>query len=258
MATPFGFATLLARPESNPKLAKGGKVGVLSSPLHLAPASLSGFNVCPMASRGCIAACLHTAGNPAYMAGKARARMARTKLYFENREMFLGLLVAEVAKLQRQAERKGMLPAVRLNATSDIPWERVPVRVDGATLPHIMAAFPKVEFYDYTKRHNRDVSSIPNYSLTFSLAEDNDSRAAEAFNNGMNVATVFAIKRNHALPKYFNLGGALIPVIDGDLHDFRPIDPAGSIVALRAKGKAIGDTSGFVRQPDYSLGVSVE
>lgn len=249
-----GFHTLLARPESNPKLAKGGKLGVMSSPLHLAPWTLSGWNVCPMASKGCAAACLHTAGNPAYMAGKARARLARTRLYFEDRPAFLAMLGLEVAKLERKARRAGMVPAVRLNATSDIPWERVPMVWNEVRHPNIMAAFPGVEFYDYTKRPNRDVADIANYSLTFSLAEDNDSKALEAFNNGMNIAVVFAIKRGHVLPKYFKLGKVVIPVIDGDLHDFRPIDPIGSVVGLRAKGKAIDDASGFVRAPDFTLG----
>ena len=46
----------------NPKLMKGEKKGYLSFVLHLAPADLSGYNVCPMASDGCRAACLNTAG----------------------------------------------------------------------------------------------------------------------------------------------------------------------------------------------------
>lgn len=246
--------TLLAKPDSNPKIAKNGKVGILASPLHLAPYTLSGFNVCPMASKGCAAACLHTAGNPAYMAGKARARLARTKLYFSDREQFMARLADELAKLQRKAERREMVAACRPNATSDIPWERVPMVRDGKRYDNMMAAFPGIEFYDYTKRHNRDISGISNYHLTFSLSEDNDARAVEAFNNGMNVAVVFKVKRGSKLPNYFNLQGTIIPVTDADEHDFRPIDPAGTVAGLRAKGKAIGDQSGFVREPDFSLG----
>jgi hypothetical protein len=37
------------------------------------------------------------------------------------------------------------------------------------------------------------------------------------------------------------------PVIDGDLHDYRPLDESGVIVGLRAKGQAMSDKSGFVR-----------
>ena len=81
----FGVRSLLAEPSDNPKLAKNIGIGALTAPLHLAPNKLSGFNVCPMATQGCIKACLHTAGNPAYMAGKFKARVARTKAFFEAR-----------------------------------------------------------------------------------------------------------------------------------------------------------------------------
>jgi len=234
----FGVSSLLAKPESNPKLAKGTKLGVLSAPLHLAPANLSGYEVCPMASNGCRAACLHSAGNPAYMAGKERARIARTRMYFQARDLFMSCLAVEIKALVKKAKRLNMEPAVRLNATSDIPWERV--KVQG--FRNVMEMFPEVTFYDYTKRCNR--KDIPaNYHLTFSLAEDNDADAMEAFHRGMNVAVVFDVRRGQPLPETY--GGS--PVIDGDEHDFRPLDPRGVIVGLRAKGDAIGDKSGFVR-----------
>ena len=44
---------LLAAPTANPKIEKNLKLGVMTAPMHLSPASLSGFNVCPMASAGC-------------------------------------------------------------------------------------------------------------------------------------------------------------------------------------------------------------
>ena len=46
----------------NPKTLKGESVGYLTFILHLAPASLSGYNTCPKATEGCKAACLNTAG----------------------------------------------------------------------------------------------------------------------------------------------------------------------------------------------------
>lgn len=246
-----GVSSLLARPESNPKLAKGMKQGVMSAPLHLAPADLSGFEVCPMATDGCRKACLHTAGNPAHMAGKQRARVARTQLYFKQRELFMSVLIVEIAALVRKAEKAGMLPAIRLNATSDITWERVRFTHNGKQYANLMEYFPDVQFYDYTKRANR--KGIPsNYHVTFSLAEGNDTQAIEALNNGLNVAVVFNVKRGQPLPDNFSIyrpsgAGLNTLVIDGDETDFRPSDPRGVIVGLRAKGDAIGDTSGFVR-----------
>lgn len=243
-----GVNGLLAAFVSNPKVMKGMKeVAVATSPLHLAPAEISGYNVCPMATAGCRAACLHTAGNPAHMAGKRTARNNRTRAYFESRQDFLAMLAAEIVRERAKAKRLGFDYAVRLNATSDIPWERVPVVIDGQAFPNIMALFPDVTFYDYSKRHNR--KNLPaNYSLTFSLAENNDVQALKALHNGMNVAVVFDVTRGHALPEWFDLAGERVPVIDGDVHDYRPADPVGVIVGLRAKGDARGDNSGFVRQ----------
>src|SRR6056297_598430 len=112
--------SLLATPESNPKVAKNGKLDVLTAPLHLAPFDLSGFQVCPQASDGCAAACLHTAGNPAYMAQKDASRKAKTVAYFKERAAFMAVLAFEIHALQRKAEAKGMQAGIRLNATSDL------------------------------------------------------------------------------------------------------------------------------------------
>jgi len=55
------------------------------------------------------------------------------------------------------------------------------------------------------------------------------------------VAVIFA----HGLPAIRNLWGH--PVIDGDKHDLRFLDPRGVIVGLTPKGnKAKRDMSGFV------------
>ena len=242
----FGYTTLLAAALSNPKVAKNDKLGVLTAPMHLAPASVSGFNVCPMATAGCKKACLHTAGNPAYMKGKHKARVARTRHYFQERASFMARLVREIERHELAAARAKMACGVRLNATSDIRWETVPCERNGQRYDNIMAAFPDIQFYDYTKIANRKKLPV-NYHLTFSLAENNDKAARLALANGMNVAVAFHVTRGHPLPVSFDLDGLSVPVIDGDEHDYRPADPRGCIVGLRAKGKAIRDKSGFVR-----------
>lgn len=242
----YGFGRIIALPHANPKLAKSLGFGIMSAPLHLAPARLSGFNVCPMSTKGCRKACLHTAGNPANMAGKTRARIARTKAFYGDREGFMAAVVSEIAGLQRKADRAGMRLAIRLNATSDIRWEAIPVFRDGHAFSHIMRAFPDVIFYDYTKIANRR-NIPPNYHLTFSLSENNDAQALAALANGMNVAVVFDVKKGQPLPEFFSLCGVSVPVLDGDEDDFRRSDPKRHIVGLRAKGAAKNDKSGFVR-----------
>ncbi|MFO7892664.1 MAG: hypothetical protein R6U63_02925 [Longimicrobiales bacterium] len=249
---------LLAAPESNPKVAKNGKLDVLTAPLHLAPFDLSGYQVCPQASAGCAAACLHTAGNPAYMAGKDASRKAKTRAYFEERAAFMAVLVFEITALERKAKAKGMQAGIRLNATSDLPFERRNFAMQyGADRPshfvNLMQWFNDVQFYDYTKVTKRALAhargQMPaNYHLTFSKNENNDADCARVIKAGGNVAVVCApdvykqAVETGRLPYPYDAPGA----IDGDAHDYRPADPVGKIVALKAKGDARHDTSGFV------------
>jgi hypothetical protein len=247
----------------NPKVAKGEKHGVLTAIMHLAPEKVSGRNVCPHATAGCAAACLNTAGRGGIgldadgLNGIQAARIRRTRYFHRDRAAFLRDLVSEIAKHERTAKRHGLTPAVRLNGTSDLPFERFPVERDGETFPHVFAAFPSITFYDYTKfpaRLRPLVPGIPNYSLTFSLADGlkSETEAGRALEAGMNVAAVFAVKRGQPLPSMHAVSGVLAHVIDGDETDLRFLDPCesvGVIVGLRAKGRAIHDRTGFVRQP---------
>jgi len=236
----------------NPKIAKGMSLGYLTNILHLAPYKLSGRNVCPMATAGCAAACLNTAGRGGIIKkGETTnqiqlARIARTDFFFNDREAFMAQLVKEIQSAIKLAAKHGLTPVFRLNGTSDIRWETIPVthivtfaKNDKPTkIVHnnIMEMFPNVQFYDYTKIANRrDIPS--NYHLTFSLAESNELDALTALTSGMNVAAVF-----HKVPAKF-MG---VKVIDGDATDLRFLDPKMVVVGLKAKGKAKKDTSGFV------------
>jgi hypothetical protein len=217
-------------------MAKSAKSGLyLPYILHLAPAKLSGYQTCPKATEGCKAACLNTAGRSVFSSVQ-KARIARTRQFFENRQAFLNNLCSEITKAERKAIREGKQLTMRLNGTSDLQWE-IFKAFEGKT---IFEAFPNVIFYDYTKIAKRNPKPFANYSLTFSAADGNDADVAEAIQKGMNVAVVFA---GNDLPTEWN--GK--PVIDGDTDDLRFLDPQGVIVGLRAKGKAKYDTSGFVK-----------
>ena len=248
----------------NPKIAKGEKLGYLSFILHLAPSRMSGYQTCPMATQGCAAACLNTAGRGGMFAGEKTAqlsgsemveaiksgalknkiqaaRVRRTKMFFESRDKFLARLVREIRSATILAELHELIPVIRLNGTSDIRWELYPVTMSGVRFANIFAAFPHIQFYDYTKQINRRVNHIPNYHLTFSLAESNEQHAVTAMTNGLNVAVVF----RKVLPQSY-LGR---PVVNGDVSDLRFLDPKNVIVGLKAKGKAKKDfTSGFVKE----------
>ena len=221
---------------SNMKTAKGEKLGYLTAILHLAPAKLSGFNVCPKASLQCAAACLNTAGMGAF-SNVQDARIAKTLWYFNETENFMATLVKDVRSFVKRAAKVGLTPVIRLNGTSDIRWENE--AVEGAE--NIMALFPDIQWYDYTKIANR--KNIPaNYHLTFSRSESNDADVKKAMANNFNVAVVFATKKGEDLPATY-LGRE---VIDGDVSDVRFKDKKNVVVGLRAKGKARKDHGGFV------------
>jgi hypothetical protein len=239
----------------NPKTEKGKGAGYWTFILHLAPARLSGFNVCPMATQGCIKACLNTAGRGGIMAGVGiltheavasgiqntiqKARIRRTRAFFENREQFMADLVSDIERAISKAARAGYTAVFRLNGTSDIRWETIAV----PGYRNVMERFDTVQFYDYTKIPNRkDVPS--NYHLTFSYADGNSLVAAGAAERGMNVAAVFRSKDTVA--KYVAEGFMGRGVFVGDDTDLRFLDPRGVVVALYAKGNAKKDTSGFV------------
>src|SRR3546814_7678824 len=119
-----GVRSLLSALGANPKGAKNDKLGVSTAVLHLAPGNMAGHEVCPKRSPGCSAACLHFAGNPAHQSKKDKARIKRTRLLFEDRNLFMNILVLEIAMHSLRAKRKNLGSAVRLNGTSDIVWER--------------------------------------------------------------------------------------------------------------------------------------
>jgi hypothetical protein len=235
----------------NPKTLKGQSVGYLTNILHLAPASVSGYNTCPKATEGCKAACLNTAGRGGmFKKGEStnviqEARKRKTKMFFENRMDFMLALYNDIKLGIKQAEKKGMIPVFRLNGTSDIAWEKYDM------LPglNVFECFPNIQFYDYTKILGRKVKGIANYHLTFSAADGNDLDVYRALAEGMNVATVFGIKKTLPMPETYN--GR--PVFNGDESDLRFLDPKGVVVGLYAKGKAKKDTSGFVKYPTIMM-----
>lgn len=222
---------------ANPKIQKGTDKGYLSFILHLAPADLSGKEVCPKRTKGCTAACLNTAGRGGmFKKGEntnviQKARIRKTEYFFADRDGFMKDLYHDIRKAIKFAEKKSLVPVFRLNGTSDLSWEKYTV---GTTDMTIFALFPSVQFYDYTKVLGRKIKHIPNYHLTFSAADGNDADVAEALLQGMSVATVF-----DRIPE---------GVYSADEDDLRFLDPKGIVLGLKAKGRAKKDTTGFVRR----------
>jgi hypothetical protein len=215
---------------TNTKLEKGSTLNWQTRGLSLAPANLSGKQLCPHRSPGCEAACLNTAGMGVF-SNVQEARINKSKFLIERRADFLAQLEKELVNLNKQAG-KGKQIAVRLNVLSDLPWHNL---ID-------MSKFQNLKFYDYTPNPKRMIEFLrgelpANYHLTFSRKENNQAQVELIASMGGNIAVVF-----DELPETY-LGK---PVVDGDATDLRFLDPKGIVVGLKAKGKGKKDESGFV------------
>jgi hypothetical protein len=222
---------------ANAKIRKGEKLGFQTFGIHLAPANLSGFNVCKDASVGCAASCLNTAGMGAF-SNVQLARIEKTRLFFKDKSLFMSQLIKEISSAVKSAQKKNLVSTFRLNLTSDLPWEKI--KLNGK---NIFEMFLDCQFYDYTKTPERMTSFLAgempkNYHLTFSRSENNGAIAESILKSGGNVAMVF----RKTLPSSY-LGAE---VVNGDETDLRFLDGKGKIVGLVEKGKAKKDESGFV------------
>ncbi len=219
---------------TNRKLQKSNKLSdeYWSCILHLHPTNT---RICPYQIKaGCKDACLNTAGLARVFPKVQESRKRKTDLFLNNRAEFMSLLVLDIIKFIGACQRKGKKPAIRLNGTSDIPYENI--IVEGGQ--NIFEMFPQVQFYDYTKIPTRKVKHIINYHLTWSYSEADD-KYAQLFNKVKhNIAVVF----HNKLPKTFR--GR--KVIDGDTHDMRFKDPHNVVVGLLAKADAKKEDNGFV------------
>ena len=230
---------------TNFKCKKGEGREVLTAVMHLAPSWESGFNTCAFATN-CASVCIKYTGQLVTNAS-LRARISKTLLLRLFPDAFIAQLRMELHQHIYLAGVKGMSPAVRLNGTSDVLWER----------HGFMEDFPQVQFYDYTKVPLERRKPPANYHLTYSLSESPESLgwALAYLEAGHNAAAVFQSldgkTRTTAKAAVEGLIGKEwmgYPVVSGDEDDIRFWDPPGHWIALYAKGPATKDTSGFVQR----------
>ena len=145
--------------DSSQKLDKGKVKGFLTLGLYLAPSDKSGKNLCTFSCLGCESACLDESGHNLIekRAGHKTIDISRVVkswvVEFRN-DIATKILASEIESAKKSAKKQGKSFAVRLNCTSDISWEG------------LIASFPAVQMYDYTKDPNRQ--EMDNYHLTFS------------------------------------------------------------------------------------------
>lgn len=221
------------------KMMKSYTHNVATYCVYLAPANMAGrtkkgtrINVCPM-SQHCKELCLNSAGhNKADILSNGNenvrksliniSRIKKTKLFYNDRDLYMDILIHEINRDRSYAKRNGMDFSVRLNGTSDLSPEIM--KKDGK---NILEIFPDVQFYDYTKVYNRTklMKFYPNYDITFSYDGYNWDQCEQFLNDGGKVAVVFD---SETMPKTYKG----YKVIDANGYDMRYLDPKGCIMGL--------------------------
>ena len=242
---------LLSKPATNYKSNKNIDLGYHTYFLSLAHSDISGYNVCPMANKlkageqnknksTCSSVCVGYNGFANIYKSIMKARIRKTKMFFESRNEFMQLLIKDIQSAINYSLKRGFIPTFRLNTYSDIKFENIKVIHNDIEYNNIFEIFSEYKFYDYTKLTNRKTPS--NYELTYSYY-GNKKAFKKTLNTNQNIAVVF-----EKLPKKYNNR----IVIDGDKTDLRLKDNDGlrSIVGLKFKGskKALQDgiNEGFV------------
>ena len=248
------------------KAVKSIEYGYLNAIHYGAPHKQAGKgNLCSHASPACIAACLGwTSGQAGMVANDAdinsvrQSRIDKMFRFMTERAPYMWDMALSTALAYRKAKQAKLKLCARLNGSTDIAWEGISLDIDAKQAAHLskiigkrvkpghyanmFALFWFVQFVDYTKNHLRLNRALPvNYHLTLSRSEINEKQCIAALKAGHNVAVVFG----DGLPNHWNG----YPVVNGDLHDLRHLDPRGGyIIGLSPKGrKAKRDrTSGFV------------
>lgn len=227
------------------KHEKAYKYDELVYTLYLAPAKMSGYEVCPMRTKECTQLCLNESGRNKMDTKENKinqSRIKKTKLFFEDRQFFMNWLIEELSIAKKRAENEGLHFSVRLNNTSDLSPESFYLDSDG-TKKNILELFPETQFYDYTKVPKRVelVKKYKNYDVTFSYSGNNLQDCISMLNNNVRVAVVF----KEVPDKFWGR-----KVINGDMYDMRYRDDRDVIVGLkfkRVRNKLV-DTNKFVIQ----------
>ena len=219
--------------------------------IYLSPSDLAGkrYKTCPN-DKYCRDLCLNGSGrnlgltlaDENKMSVITKGRIKKTKLFYDNRELFMEIVVREIIRFKKYAEKRNMGFAVRLNGTSDL--SPLLFQYKGK---NILELFPDVQFYDYTKVYSR--ISLPkkykNYDLTLSYNGYNWNDCKDYLTKKGKVAVVF----ENNLPTLFHG----FHVIDANGYDMRYLDEPGTIMGLHYHRVANNYKNGRYVEPDTNF-----
>lgn len=242
-----GFKNSVDLLNENGKTKKSSGEGVHTLGLALAPHTAHGiddFNTCTKASKECAENCLglKAGGNRQYPDAALSSKTLKTHFLVHHPEHFTRLLHGEIEKHAKKATEKGFVPGLRMNVTSDVPWENYASKTGETIFHHFDGSNgkPKVEAYDYTKfpqrvlkQHksshdfiHKDSKRPHNYHLTLSHTgtgheESNDKDVVTALEAGHVVAMVHHRGKNIPHPTHVEdvKTGKRYPTVSGDKDD---------------------------------------
>ena len=224
---------LLDKSGGNTKVKKSAKTKLAGMTVRYASLTLRPDEIlCPASGLAkCRDACLDTSGMAKVFPSVNESRDAKSAWFHSDNAGFMDQLLREMRNFQKLCAKQGVKAVFRLNTMSDVLWEK---RIDMA------GEFADCEFIDYTKQPFRLTRTPANYNLMFSYSSvpEYQKQVQVALKTDRPIAVVF----RGGFPKTF-LGR---PVIDGDESDLINVQTRNTIVALKAKGDAKNDTSGFV------------
>jgi hypothetical protein len=228
----------------NTKTQKGEKYGYETHIMYLSPYNQNskGINICSHATIGCSTACLFNSGYGGFSHKIKQNRIRKTELYLSDRKLFLNMLVNELTWKLNKSVMNNFIPVVRLNGTSDIPFEKFKIKDN----KNIFELFPDVIFYDYTKNPKRFEKELPkNYTLVFSRSEENEEKCFELLKKGVRVAMVF----DKLVETYKDY-----KVINGDETDLRFLDSTEQIIGLKYKALTYtGVDNNKIKENDFVI-----
>lgn len=260
----------------NGKLMKSNGENIETWGLALSPDYVEGrFMACPN-SGACRDLCLgytsgqfHAGGGGMDLSafkGPRKAALDRTFAMLHDPEAFAVRLNDEITAAKHKAAANGNQLGIRLNVLSDL---------NPRIHQELIKSHPDVQFYDYTKMSYKPVAENHHYTHSSTGVSQpagvngNDtnvfnphqnwtgkSGARAKLDGGDNVAMAFTHNRHLPTEVHDEETGKTYKVVNGDEHDFRPLDkqPAGQpgvIIGLKnkkvagAKQEAHIDANGF-------------
>lgn len=215
-----------------PNLLPHALVGELSRKRKLGLVPKDRVDFCVGSNEACRSTCLIYAGNNPVADKQVNIKLARSEALLREPVAWLRMFMAAIEYHLEYSAKRDLVPYVRPNVLSDIPWERV--------FPGMFELFPDLSFYDYTKVAGREIKA-PNYDMTFSFSGTNSGQVESELRRGLRIAVVFWLPKpcsRHPKPPCDSPADLTFlgqQVIDGDHHDFRPLDPPGSVIGLSYK-----------------------